>query len=210
MISGADLLARSARHVHRRRAMIQPMSKRPPATYADLEALPDNIVGEIIDGELYTQPRPASPHAAASSQLGGELHGPFRHGRGGPGGWIILDEPELHLGPRPDILVPDIAGWRRTRMPERPNGAAFTLAPDWVCEVISPGTEAKDRVKKMPVYAREGVGHIWLVDPLERTLEIFRLESGRWVLAGAFAGETKVRAEPFDAIDLDLAILWST
>src|ERR1700690_1278142 len=144
------------------------------ATYEDLLAVPDRRVAEIIDGVLVTMPRPAALHAWASSSLGGELHGPFMRGRGGPGGWILLDEPELHL--HGDVLVPDLAGWRRERMPELPDAPAFELAPDWVCEVLSPSTAATDRAQKMPIYAREGVGHAWLVGPIARTPEDCRLE----------------------------------
>lgn len=179
------------------------------ATYRDLENLPENVVGEIIDGELFTSPRPAIPHASAASNVGMVLGGPFRFGRGGPGGWIILYEPELHLGPNPDILVPDLAAWRRERMPEVPNTAAVTLGPDWICEVLSASTEAKDRAKKMPIYARESVGHAWLLDPALKTLEVFRLETARWVLLSTFMGDEKIRAEPFDEIELDLALIWS-
>ncbi|HYO70750.1 MAG TPA: Uma2 family endonuclease, partial [Archangium sp.] len=146
---------------------------RKPATYADLEALPANMVGELIAGELYASPRPATPHVVAASRLGGELIGPFDRGRGGPGGWLLLDEPELHFGE--DVLVPDLCGWRRERMPRPPRTAAITLAPDWVCEVLSPSTRALDRAVKLPVFAREGVRNVWLVDAEARTLEVLRL-----------------------------------
>jgi Uma2 family endonuclease len=179
---------------------------RKPATYADLEALPANKVGELIDGELYVSPRPAGPHTVAASVLGMELGGPFHLGRGGPGGWFLLDEPELHLGE--DVLVPDLAGWRRERMPEAPRTAAFTLAPDWVCEVLSPSTAALDRSAKLAVYAREEVRHVWLVDPVLRTLEVLRLEGGRYFLLGTHTGTARVRAEPFEAWELALALLW--
>ncbi|WP_308789515.1 Uma2 family endonuclease [Polyangium mundeleinium] len=180
------------------------------ATIADLEAIPNNKVGEIINGTLYAFPRPAPRHAHASSVLGGDLMGPFQRGRGGPGGWRIYDEPELLLGPKgeEDVLVPDIAGWRIERMPRLPSTARYTLAPDWVCEVLSPGTVTVDRAEKMPAYARHGVRHAWLVDPIARTLEVFLLEKGRWVLLGVYGGSAIVRAEPFDAIELDLAALW--
>jgi Uma2 family endonuclease len=131
---------------------------RKPATYQDILDAPENLVAEIINGELHTQPRPAPHHSRASSSLGDELVSPFDKGRGGPGGWWILDEPELHLGH--DVLVPDIGGWRRERMPRLPDTAWFELAPDWVCEVLSPGTARKDRVLKMPLYARYGVQHL--------------------------------------------------
>jgi Uma2 family endonuclease len=176
------------------------------ATYADLAALPAHVVGELIGGQLHVSPRPASPHARATSRLGGELDRPFDRGIGGPGGWIILFEPELHIVD--DVLVPDLAGWRRERMPELPHTAAFELAPDWVCEVLSPSTAALDRVEKMPVYARACVRHAWLVDPLVKTLEVFRLDAGGWRLVGAFT-QPRVRAEPFDAVELELEALWA-
>ncbi|HVG59876.1 MAG TPA: Uma2 family endonuclease [Hyalangium sp.] len=184
------------------------MSDKPrrPATYEDLEALPPHYVGEIIAGELYASPRPATPHALAASSLGGELIGPFQRGRGGPAGWLILDEPELHLGA--DVLVPDLAAWRRERMPQLPRVPALTLAPDWLCEVLSPSTEARDRAAKLPVYARAGVRYVWMVDPDVRTLEVFRLEDARYVLLNTWEGEVSVRAEPFEAIELSLRVLW--
>ena len=179
---------------------------RKPATYADLEALPPHVVGELIDGELHVSPRPASPHTMAASVLAFELGGPFHRGRGGPGGWVLLIEPELHLGQ--DVLVPDLAGWRRERMPRAPRTAAFTLAPDWVCEVLSPSTEAPDRSRKMAVYAREDVKHLWLVDPRRQALEVYRLEGGRWLLLGTHVGSSAVHAEPFEALPVKLASLW--
>lgn len=179
---------------------------RERATYADLEALPEHVVGELIDGELYASPRPASPHAMAAFVLGTELGAAFYRGRGGPGGWVLLFEPELHLGQ--DVLVPDLAGWRRERMPRVPNTAAFTLAPDWVCEVLSPSTTRLDRTAKLPVYAREGVRHVWFVDPKARTLEVLRLEETRYSPQVTHTGTARVRAEPFEALELELAALW--
>ncbi|MCL2777085.1 MAG: Uma2 family endonuclease [Polyangiaceae bacterium] len=179
---------------------------RPRATYDDLVRVPEPLVAEIVNGVLYTHPRPAFPHTHASSILGGDLSGPFHRGRGGPGGWVIYFEPELHLGD--DVVVPDLAGWRRERMPERPTTAFTRLAPDWVCEVLSPSTQALDRSGKMDVYAREGVRHLWFVDPIERTLEVYRLEHGMWLRVAAFCDDAVVRAEPFDAIELELAALW--
>ena len=177
-----------------------------PATYADIEALPPNMVGEIVQGVLYANPRPATPHARAASRLGGELGGPFDRGRGGPGGWILLDEPELHFAD--DVLVPDVGGWRRERMPEMPHAAFITLAPDWVCEVLSPSTTKLDRTAKLPVYARERVSHVWLVDPLAKTLEIYRLDGDTYRLVGTHAEDKMIRAEPFDAIEIELGALW--
>lgn len=177
-----------------------------PATFKDLESVPENKVGEIIDGTLYLSPRPAPIHAAASSALGVELGGPFQFGRGGPGGWWILDEPELHLGD--DALVPDIAGWRRERMPQLPSEPAFTLPPDWVCEVLSPSTRRLDLAKKLPKYARAGVQHAWVIDPVAKTLQVFRRQDKMWLIVATFEGEEKARAEPFDAIEIDLTNLW--
>ncbi len=156
------------------------------ATYEDLFDLPENLVGEIIHGQLITHPRPAPKHAVASSAIGDELVSPFQKGRGGPGGWWILDEPELHLGPH--ILVPDLAGWRRERMPEMPDTAYFTLPPDWVCEVLSPDTARTDRADKMPIYAEYGVPFLWLIDPVPRTLEIFVLREGALVAGTCLSG----------------------
>jgi Uma2 family endonuclease len=185
--------------------MGEPAKRR--ATYEDLLAVPKHLVAEIINGNLVTQPRPASRHARAASWLGGELHGPFDRGKGGPGGWILLDEPELHL--HGDILVPDLGSWRRTRMPELPDAAAFELAPDWVCEVLSPSTAATDRAEKMPIYARERVAHLWLVDPIARTLEALVLEGASWSVLGTWRDDAKVRVEPFEAFELELGGLWA-
>lgn len=184
--------------------MSQPV--RRPATYTDLLALPENVVGELIHGELISSPRPAGPHVVASSGLGVDIGGPFQRGRGGPGGWWILDEPELHLAEQ--VLVPDLAGWKRERMPQLPADAFFTLPPDWVCEVISPSTARLDRGAKSLIYAKHGVQHLWFVDPTARTVEVLRNETGRWVVLGACGGTDRVRLEPFDAIELQLGPLW--
>jgi len=176
------------------------------ATYDDVLAAPAHLVAELLDGELSLVPRPAMGHTVVASTLGAELGGPFQRGRGGPGGWWILDEPELHLAA--DVLVPDLAGWRRERMPEMPRVPYFELAPDWVCEVLSPSTAGLDRVKKLGIYLREGVGYVWFVDPEGRTLEVFRREAQAYVVAQTFTGDDPVRAEPFDAIELELGLLW--
>jgi hypothetical protein len=178
-----------------------------PATYDDLVAVPEHLVAEIVDGELWSSPRPALRHAVASSGLGHQLGPPFDGGRGGPGGWHILFEPELHLGEQ--TVVPDLAGWRRERMPVVPDTAFATLAPDWLCEVLSPSTAQLDREKKLRVYAEHGVRHAWLVDPLARTLEVLRLEGAYWTLIDTHTGEAVVRAEPFEAVELELGALWA-
>jgi Uma2 family endonuclease len=177
------------------------------ARYEDLLALPENRVGEIVHGTLYSSPRPAPRHARSTSMLGGKLISPFDEGTGGPGGWWILDEPECHLGPH--VLVPDLAGWRRERLPSLPDTAWFEQAPDWVCEVLSPSTARLDRVQKMPVYAAAGVAHLWLVDPDLRTLEAYAREGERWLLLGSYADTDAVRVAPFDAVALDLSLLWA-
>ena len=177
------------------------------ATYEDLLAVPEPLVAEILHGVLITHPRPAAAHARAASRLGIDIGGPFDRGKGGPGGWIILFEPELHL--HGDVLVPDFAGWRRERMPQMPSVAAFELAPDWACEVLSPSTEAVDRADKLPIFARERVPHVWLVDPIVQTLEVFRLDGETSRTIATWRGDAVVRAEPFDAVELELSSLWA-
>ena len=176
------------------------------ATYQDVLDAPAHQVAEIVDGTLHTHPRPAPAHTIASSFLGLELGAPFSKGRGGPGGWWILDEPELHLGD--DILVPDLAGWRRERMAAPPDTPYFSLAPDWVCEVLSPSTRRLDLHAKRPVYAREGVGHLWLIEPTDRTLEAFELRDREWVLIACAKDDEAVSIRPFDAITFSLGDLW--
>jgi Uma2 family endonuclease len=182
---------------------------RRQATYEDLCRVPDHLLAQIIDGELITLPRPAIGHARAASVMGADVGAPFDHEAGvpgRPGGWWILYEPELHL--QRDILVPDLAGWRRERVPALPRAAFMTVAPDWVCEVVSPSSVRIDRIRKLAIYARESVRHAWLVDPDAETLEVFRLEGGRWLLVGQHEGGACVHAEPFDAVELDMGRWW--
>ena len=186
--------------------MPRPGLAKRSATYEDLLKVPDHFVAEILEGELYATPRPAMPHAVAASALGSELGGPFQQGRGGPGGWWILDEPELHLGS--DVIVPDLAGWRRSRVPQVPAVAAMTIPPDWVCEILSPSTEALDRVPKLNAYSRERVAHVWFINPRSQTLEVLRLEGARWTVVATHDGDVSVTVEPFDAVPLDLYRLW--
>ena len=177
------------------------------ASYQDLFGLPDHIVGEIIHGQFVTHPRPAPRHAWASSNLGGELVIPFQNGRGGPGGWVILDEPELHVNGQ--ILVPDLAGWRRERLPQLPETPYFEIPPDWVCEVLAPSTAQVDRADKMPLYAEMDVGFAWLVDPDAQTLEVLvRREDGHWLLEQTRKADDQVTAPPFEAITFNLSVLW--
>ena len=176
------------------------------ASYEDLLAVPENRVAEILNGRIHTHPRPASRHARASSVLGGRIGSPFDFGAGGPGGWWIIDEPELHLGPQ--VMVPDLAGWRRERLPEYPDAPWFELSPDWVCEVLSPSTAQTDRSIKMPLYARHGVTHLWLVDPVLQTLEGYQRHNGRWLLLATLRQDDPVRLAPFDAVEFPLSALW--
>ena len=181
-------------------------TQTPRATYQDVLDAPAHRVAEIVDGTLYTHPRPSMPHALASSALQSDISNTFQFGRGGPGGWWIIFEPELHLGE--DIVVPDLAGWRRVRMPDYPDTAYVTLPPDWVCEVLSASTRRLDLQEKRPVYAREGIGHLWLVDPTDRSLEAFELRDGQWVLIGSAKDDEPVSIPPFDAITFNLGDLW--
>ena len=182
-------------------------SVRRPATYADLEAVSPLLVAEIIDGELVTHPRPVPRHTRAGSMLGGLLVPAFDIGASGPGGWWILDEPELHLAA--DVAVPDLAGWRRERMPRLPETAWFELPPDWVCEVLSPSTVRRDKAEKRDLYARHGIKHLWHVDPSERLLEVFDLTDGKWLLVRTFRDNDRVDVVPFSAAPFELGHLWA-
>ncbi len=176
------------------------------ATYQDVLDAPPHMVAEIVGGKLYTQPRPALPHAIASSRLVILIGPPFDFGYGGPGGWRIVFEPELHLGK--DILVPDIAGWRRERVPVFPTGAYCTLAPDWVCEVLSPSTRKLDLGGKRVAYAREGVSYLWLADPIVQSLEALELSGTQWVVIDTLFNDATVSLPPFEAISFNLGDLW--
>jgi len=187
--------------------MAEPARRR--ATYEDILALPEHLTGEIIAGELYTQPRPAGPHTVVASELGGDLVGRFGRGGGGPGGWVILHEPELHFGDG-EVLVPDLAGWKVERLPvEARVGAFFTVVPDWVCEIHSPRTATRDREVKAPCYARNGVNHLWLVEPVVGHVDAFARREAQWLWLGSWS-EVEARVPPFDAVALDLASLWAS
>lgn len=174
--------------------------KRPPPTYADIERLPEHLVGQILEGELFVMPRPGPAHALVGSNMGGEIN--QRFGRGGPPtSWWVLDEPELHLGR--DVVVPDFAGWRRERLPSMPKTAYFEVAPDWVCEILSPSTSGIDRVKKARIYAANQVPFMWLVEPVERVIETYQLSSGQWLRTGAWAAGERLTAPPFDSVEFD-------
>ncbi len=178
---------------------------RPP-TYADIEALPPNMVGEIIFGVLHSHPRPAPRHAVAANAVGYEITGPFGRGTDGPGGWIFMVEPELHLGPH--VVVPDLAGWKRERLTPFPETAYIETPPDWLCEVLSPSTQAIDRTDKLSVYAEFGVKHCWYVDPIARTLEVLALTGDKWMIAATFKDDDAVAAVPFEVHTFGLDGLW--
>lgn len=187
--------------------MALPLRQDRPVTYDDLVGLPDHVVGEILGGDLHVSPRPAMRHSSSAFSMSIGLGGAFqRGGTDGPGGWLFAVEPELHFAE--DVVVPDLAGWRRERLPEIPDVPFMTLAPDWVCEILSPSTERIDRVKKLPIYARERVGHVWLLDPIAKTLEAFALDGDGWRLAGAFGEGTPARIVPFHAVEFDVAQFW--
>jgi Uma2 family endonuclease len=178
-----------------------------PATKADLEALPDNVVGEIIDGVLYTAPRPRSVHANVIGLLLDDLKSPFQRGRGGPGGWWILSEPGIELPDSPEF-VPDLAGWLRERLPVLPADQSITVVPDWICEILSPSTRSYDQRIKRPFYARIGVQHVWFIDLEAKTLTVSRLVDGRWLEIGLFGENDTVHAEPFEAVAVNMAEWW--
>jgi len=186
----------------------QPARAYSPTLYESLEALPEGMTGEILDGQLHAQPRPAVPHVMTGSVLGTKLLNPFQIGDGGPGGWWILDEPEVHFVRDIEVTVPDLAGWRRQRMPYLPEGHRIEVVPDWVCEILSPSTASKDREVKMPLYARYGVPYAWLIDPGQQTLEVYQLDDGAWVESGVFSGTDQVVAPPFEAVSIDLGLFW--
>lgn len=176
------------------------------ATYEDVLGCPPHVVAELVFGTLYQSPRPAIPHALAASALGEELGPPFKRGRGGPGGWMIIDEPEIHLGEH--VIVPDLGGWRRERLPEVPVAPYFELAPDWACEVLSPSTRALDRGPKLRVYAEHGVAFVWLVEPLEKLVEVLELDGATYRIVDSAQGDANARLRPFDAIEIPLSALW--
>jgi Uma2 family endonuclease len=176
------------------------------ASYEDILRLPENVVGEIVNGELVVSPRPSPAHARASSSLGMGIGGPFDHGRGGPGGWVILDEPELHL--EPHVLVPDLAGWRRERMPSLPTTSWFELPPDWICEMLSPSTAIIDRTQKQEIYRQQGIPWLWFVDTTTHTIEVLQNAEGGWFVAGTFGGKVEARMPPFDAVPIEIGSLW--
>ncbi len=181
-------------------------TKKRDATYAQIEALPAHVTGEILNGVLHTHPRPAPRHGVTAGELQTELTVPFGRGRGGPGGWIFIVEPELHLGPH--VVVPDIAGWRRERLTPFPDTPYIETPPDWLAEVLSPSTLAADRTEKLPIYAEFGVGHCWYAGPIAKTLEVFALTAGKWLLAATFKNDDPVTAPPFEVHTFPLDVLW--
>jgi Uma2 family endonuclease len=184
-------------------------ARTPPTLYEQLVALPESLTGDIIDGQLHSQPRPSGRHGLAESSLIGELIGPFQEGRGGPGGWWIIGESELRFIRDTDVYVPDIAGWRHERMPQMPEDQRFTVVPDWGDEILSKSTASKDREFKIPAYAEYGIAYRWLIDPLARTLEAYAREGRFWREIGRFAFDDRVAVAPFDAVTTPLVDLWA-
>lgn len=181
-------------------------SARRHASYADIEALPAHLNGQIIDGELFVTPRPGFTHARSCSRLAAKLISAFDDGETGPGGWEIYFEPELHLGD--DVLVPDLAGWVAGRLTGNVAQASTVVPPDWICDVLSPSTQAADRILKLPIYARAGVRWAWLVHPTDHTVETFELRDGAWVVQRAWSANDLMRAVPFAALEIPLRALW--
>ena len=180
-----------------------------PTLYEQLEALPEGLTGEILNGQLHAQPRPSLPHAITATSLADELVSPFQKGRGGPGGWWIAVEPELHFILDTEVDVPDLAGWRRERLPRFPQGHRMTVVPDWVCEILSPSTAAIDREIKLPIYAQFGVAYAWLIDPRAHTLDAYARDGGAWREIGRFTGGARVSVAPFEAVAIGLDDLWA-
>jgi Uma2 family endonuclease len=181
--------------------------KKTGATYQDLVDLPPLYVAEIVSGDLYASPRPARRHSEISAVLVMLLGNPFQFGQGGPGGWRFLNEPELHFGD--DVLVPDIAAWRRERLSSSSvDDAWIEIPPDWLCEILSPSTAKLDLRRKLPLYARAGVPFAWVIDPPEKTVKVLEAHEGAWIQRAAFSGDAVVRAPPFDAIELKLGLVW--
>ena len=207
-----EILCKAFRIIKGRRTMVRPQEKidmtEKRTTYQDVLDAPDNKVAELINGKLYLMSRPTMPHATASSRLGMIIGNPYDMGTGGPGDWRILFEPELHIIRDVEVLVPDLAGWRRERMPEVADGHRMTLMPDWVCEVLSPSTRKVDLVEKRPIYARAGVNHLWLVDPSDQSLDAFERQGDAWVQIASLQGDDAVCVPPFDAITFNLTSLW--
>ncbi len=187
--------------------------KHPPKTYADYLAVPEGTKAELIDGEIYMSPQPKGRHVRVTSLLGAHLGVRFGSRAtatpDGPGGWWILDEPEVHLLPDRRVFVPDLAGWRRERMPAPPrDDHKFSLVPDWVCEVLSPSTASRDTILKMPRYREAGVQWAWLVDPAAERVDVFVTSPSEWVEAGSFEGRVMARIPPFDTVELELGLWW--
>lgn len=178
-----------------------------PATLADLEALPEHMKGELIDGVLYAMTRPRAVHQGIAGAVFADVLMPFQRGRGGPGGWWILPEPGIEL-PRAPEISPDVAGWRRERMPALPVNRAINVVPDWVCEVLSPTTRGYQLLVKRRLYAASGVPFLWEIDRESQTLSVLRLEGGRWVDLGAYRDEEEARLPPFEAAAINVREWW--
>lgn len=185
--------------------MTEPAPKR--HGWEDILAVPEGVSAEVVGGELITAPRPHPRHGSAQAVLSAEITAPFQLGRGGPGGWWILIEPDVFFGPH-DIVAPDLVGWRKDRVPAFPDEQPISIRPDWICEVLSPRTARRDRTVKSDLYLRAAVPHFWLVDPQARTLEAFELQQDRWLRLGAWTDGDRAAIPPFDAVEIDVGELF--
>jgi Uma2 family endonuclease len=181
-------------------------AKKAPATIDDLLAIPEaERFHEIIGGELVRKAMPSIRHGGAQAGLLGRLGGPYNRRPGGPrpGGWRFATETEIRFDDS-EIYRPDVAGWRRERLPELPDEFPLTVRPDWVCEIVSPSNVRNDVVKKMLTYQRSGVPHYWVIDPIAEALIVYRWTDSGYLLVQSAQGEERVRAEPFDAVSLSV------
>ncbi len=175
---------------------------------AEADALPPPLVGEVIDGVLYSMPRPSPAHANVEEGIVLDLRGGPRGGGPPPADWYIKIEVEIRF-PTDEKAVPDVSGWRSGRIRGHRNDNPITIVPDWICQVLSDGTRRKDLGPKRDMYARHGVCHLWMVDPTAQVLETFSLESdGRWKLLASFVGDAIARALPFEETPLSLERWW--
>lgn len=187
--------------------MSKPIIKEKPATYADLEALPPTVVGEILNGALRTRPCLPPRLGVAANTLLAELSGAFAPSEVDKRRWVFIYRPEFHFGSH--VVVPDLAGWRIERLTPFPETAYFETPPDWVAQVLSPSTQAIDRTDKLSIYAETGVSHCWYIDPIAKTLEVMALTGGRWLLVSALKDDAPVNAPPFEAHTFPLSVLWA-
>lgn len=161
---------------------------------------PSNLRAELLHGTVLMAPAPAPLHQVHVAELLRRLSGYDRRGRGptDPGGWLIVPDPEVDLGEAPDKFRPDVAGWRFERATFSLREPAITVAPDWVCEVLSPSTETIDRAIKAPLYASYGVEWLWLIDPEDCSIEVFHNDRGTFRPTHTFRASSAGSLPPFE------------